>query len=817
MTDQAFKNIKANTQQFLIWRVEKMQVVAVPKPQYGQFYKGDSYIILSVKDGKKGLEAHIHFWLGKETSQDEAGVAAIKSVELDDFLGGSPVQHREVQGCESNRFMSYFKNGIKYNDGGFASGFNHVDHTFKKRLLHLKGKQHVRVTEVDMAWSSFNSGDVFILDLGQMVFVWNGKESSRTEKFKGLEQARHYRDERSKVNIVCVDEGEENDMAPNEVKMWDAHLPLAEKNVQPASAAGSDVSAEKSEAKILKLYRCTEEEGTLKVSEVKSGPLVKADLESCDSYIIDNGAAGIWAWIGKGSTKKEKSEAMRNALGFIKKKSYPNSTSVTRVIEGGEPTDFKCLFKSWPMPVATGKAYNNNRIAKTVQTKFDASTLHSNTALAAETQMVDDGSGKTEIWRVHDFDLQPICMKEIGQFYGGDCYVILYTYLVNGRENYIIYYWQGLKSSTDEKGTSALKAVELDDKLGGAAVQVRVVQGKEPNHFMSMFDGKMIIFSGGHAGWSGGPSSDGPGDSYMLQVRGTNMYNTKSIQVPMEAASLNSNDVFVVFTAKGATYIWCGKGSTGDEREAAKNVAGKRKREIIIVIEGQEKQAFWDAIGGKGEYISDKRLQDPESEHPPRLFQLSNASGQFKCEEIPDFIQQDCVTDDVMMLDVWESIYLWIGENARDEEKKAAETLAMEYVKTDPTERDPDTTIYRIKQGCEPPTFTGCFGTWDPDFFKKSLDYKEYGQQLASGNDAVVLVQENMNANGGENFEEMTKYPLADLQVNTEELPGGVDPKCKEMYLSADEFMKTFGMTYTEFLGKPLWKQHAMKKSAKLF
>jgi hypothetical protein len=35
-----------------------------------------------------------------------------------------------------------------------------------------------------MAWSSFNSGDVFILDLGQVVFVWNGKDSSRTERMK---------------------------------------------------------------------------------------------------------------------------------------------------------------------------------------------------------------------------------------------------------------------------------------------------------------------------------------------------------------------------------------------------------------------------------------------------------------------------------------------------------------------------------------------------------------------------------------------------------------------------------------------------------
>lgn len=35
--------------------------------------------------------------------------------------------------------------------------------------------------------------------------------------------------------------------------------------------------------------------------------------------------------------------------------------------------------------------------AKTVQTKFDAATLHSNTALAAETQMIDDGTGKVEV------------------------------------------------------------------------------------------------------------------------------------------------------------------------------------------------------------------------------------------------------------------------------------------------------------------------------------------------------------------------------------------------------------------------------------
>ncbi|ESO94636.1 hypothetical protein LOTGIDRAFT_227360 [Lottia gigantea] len=330
--------------------------------------------------------------------------------------------------------------------------------------------------------------------------------------------------------------------------------------------------------------------------------------------------------------------------------------------------------------------------------------------------MVDDGSGEVEVWRVQDFDLVAVDKVKNEQL----SYIFLAGKL--GINNYLIYFWLGAKSSADEQGTAALKAVEKDDELGGAAVQIRVVQNKEPPHFMSMFDGKMVVFSGGKAGWSGGNNNDGPGDKYMLQVRGMSKLNSKAVQVELRAASLNSNDVFVIFT-KTAVYIWAGKGCTGDEREMAKLVASRSPRQATMVFEGQEKDDFWKVLGGKEEYAHDKRLAAEDSTHPPRLFQLSNASGKFTCVAIPDFVQSDLVVEDVMLLDAWDTIYVWIGNEANKQEKDEATRVAIEYLKTDPSGRDEDTPILKIKQGFEPPSFTGFFGVWDRELWSVSHFY----------------------------------------------------------------------------------------------
>jgi hypothetical protein len=81
-----------------IWRIEKFEKTPVPQDLYGQFYAGDSYIILyTYKQGTK--EYIIYFWLGRNSSQDEKGAAALHAKNLDDELHGAATQVPALTWC----------------------------------------------------------------------------------------------------------------------------------------------------------------------------------------------------------------------------------------------------------------------------------------------------------------------------------------------------------------------------------------------------------------------------------------------------------------------------------------------------------------------------------------------------------------------------------------------------------------------------------------------------------------------------------------------------------------------------------------------
>jgi len=313
-----------------IWRIEKFQVKSWPTDQYGSFYDGDSYIVLNTykKEGGDALLFDVHFWLGNHTTQDEAGTAAYKTVELDDLLGGAPVQHREVQGYESDLFLSYFKNQIKILGGGVESGFNHVKpEEFKPRLLQLKGKKKIRVTQVDMTRDSLNSGDVFILDAGLQVFQWNGRKSGPQEKQRGAQLSNAIAGERrGRAKVMVLEESDKNP------EFWN-HLG-GQGAVKSADDGGDDSSVEATGQK--SLFHLSDATGNMTFQQVATGAQCKKSmLDSNDVFILDTGSEVI-AWIGKGASADEKKHALGFAQDYLVKYNRPSYLPICRVLEGAE-------------------------------------------------------------------------------------------------------------------------------------------------------------------------------------------------------------------------------------------------------------------------------------------------------------------------------------------------------------------------------------------------------------------------------------------------------------------------------------------------
>ena len=170
-----------------VWRIENFALNHIPQSQFGNFYNGDCYLVLSSKksgSGKplfslpvsyltsvQGLLYDLHFWIGSNSSQDEQGAAAALTTQMDDHLKGLPTQYRETEGYESKKFKTYFPGGILIKEGGVHSGFNHVevnDYTDIRRLLHVKGKKNVIAREVPLRFvpmtSSIRQHDVIMTE-----------------------------------------------------------------------------------------------------------------------------------------------------------------------------------------------------------------------------------------------------------------------------------------------------------------------------------------------------------------------------------------------------------------------------------------------------------------------------------------------------------------------------------------------------------------------------------------------------------------------------------------------------------------------------
>ncbi|KAJ6857100.1 villin-4-like [Populus alba x Populus x berolinensis] len=713
-----------------IWRIENFRPVPVPKSSHGKFFTGDSYVILQTTALKSGSLRHdIHYWLGKDTSQDEAGAAAIKTVELDAALGGRAVQYREVQGHETEKFLSYFKPCIIPQEGGVASGFKQAEAMeHQTHLFVCRGKHVVHVNEVPFARSSLNHDDIFILDTKSKIFQFNGSNSSIQERAKALEVVQYIKDtyHDGKCEVAAVEDGKL--MADAETgEFWGffgGFAPLPRKTTSDEDK--TDVSFP------TKLFHV--EKG--QAEPVEADSLTRELLDTNKCYILDCGVE-VFVWMGRNTSLDERKSASGAAEELVRAAERPNSR-IARVIEGFETVMFRSKFESWPQTTnVTVSEDGRGKVAALLRRQgVNVNGLLKTAPVKEEPQPYIDVTGNLQVWSVNDQEKILIPAANQSKFYSGGCYIFQYSYPGEDREEYLIGTWFGKKSVEEERASAISLASKMVESLKFLPAQARIFEGNEPIQFFSIFQ-SFIVFKGGHS--SGYkkyiaenelPDETCKEDGVALfRVQGSGPDNMQAIQVEPVASSLNSSYCYILHN-DSSVFTWSGNLTTSEDQELIERQLDliKPNMQSKPQKEGSESEQFWDLLGGKSEYPSQKLAREAESD--PHLFSCIFLKGNLKVSEIYNFTQDDLMTEDIFILDTHSEIFVWVGQQVDSKSKLQALSIGEKFLEHDflLKKSSGETPIYIVMEGSEPPFFTRFF-TWDSA--KSSMHGNSFQRKLA--------------------------------------------------------------------------------------
>ncbi|KAK2964708.1 putative Gelsolin [Blattamonas nauphoetae] len=789
-----------------IWRIEDFKPVLIPEAEYGKFQNGDSYIVLNGKLSRGNrISFEIFYWIGDKSTADEYGACAYKVVELSDALNGFVPQYRIVQNYESQAFLSLFPDGFEIIDGDVISGFKKTEVAgYTPKLYHLKGSRNVRVRRVDLASSNLNHGDCFVLDVADKLFIWNGNESSKKEKAKGIDVANRIRvqEKASSGDVILLEDGK-NDESEDAAEFWELLGPKSD--VKSAEEGGDDTAFEKEAESQIALYKLDSD-----FTEVAKAPLNAKLLQTEGIFLVSTGQE-VFVWVGRKAPLEQKKECMIAATQFLAKQRLPPHTLISRIAETSETQLFKECF--------AGKLVQQKQVI-TDRKKLTG---------AEQTIPRDLKEDQATVLVIKAGQGSPVPADHFGFFYEGESYVVGLQYRSKNLARSFVFMWQGKGSDQTQIGQSAYVCKDLAAKYP-LPMQVRLVQGKENADFLLTFPEGFVVRKGKMpADNSAATACPSVSLFKCTQAGGVG----RCFELDPVCSELNSRDSFFV-VADGKVLIWHGKNTNDIKREYAKKV-GARFGPISEIEEGSESEDFFALLGGRTEYA---QTDEVEIDLPdPRLFHCSDASGVFVCDELFNFNQDDLISDDVMILDAYDQIWVWIGLGCNENEIAKSMEVAEEYLEKKPDGREKDQVpVMQVKEGEEPETFTQHFPTWTKKDSSTYVDpyQKRLSQlQVETGGGRIMGLTALKSAprkEAGATAAAPSQGPSVQLK-STGKLPTesaapaptkapvdpANDPTKKEARLSDEEFQKTFGMDREAFYKQPKWKQDDQKKKHNLF
>ncbi|XP_004365476.2 hypothetical protein CAOG_00605 [Capsaspora owczarzaki ATCC 30864] len=736
-----------------------------------------------------------------------------------------------------------------------------------KALYVLKGKRRFRMIRVEPNIHQLTHAEVAILDGGAgEVFLWNGRDASKLVRAKGFEAAVRVKDKDcgGKVNIVTLDDQDDSDTRTRGSSDFWAALGVpsdmivdqkAKMLAAPIVAGADDDSAYDAILdKQIVLYRVnTDDNATsceLEVVNENGAPLGVEMLDSESCFILDSGSE-LYLWKGRKGSEAVRDIGLKHAEQVLLPQPAPGGskrpawTKALLVKENTEHTSFKDKFHNWAegMSIAPRQQTNIKRKDKTAYitgadvrkvSKVDIPALMEQEPRIPNWDWLinkDNGTGEVKIWHVTDKTRDELPESEHGHFFSNESYVVLYK-IAEKVDLYILYLWQGRDCSPLDKGASAMYAIEVDRQYG--APQVMIPQGKEHDHFVSVFNARpnrMVVHHGprsvNHILLPSGSREKQPGvhvRSYraLYQVRGLNRALARSVQFASPStAFLASNSCFVfVHGESSSVFVWRGKGSAKFEQSLAETVAesmvagakGHAKLAVVKVDEGSEPAEFELKSYANASHL--KRC--PESNHHLRAWLLSrnHASGVIALE-LDKLTQEDLLADAVILVDGLHELYAWCGAGVHIDDVLLGVNALRDYRDFTLSPKDPRATdrrksseAYVVFGGHEPAAFKALFYGWD-DSVSAKLNKDVTPRHSLS---AEVASLETM-------LQLFTKkiYPIAQLKVPAEKLPPGVDPRCLEEYISDADFEDLYQMKREAFLSNPEWKKVELRKKSGLF
>jgi gelsolin len=187
----------------------------------------------------------------------------------------------------------------------------------------------VDVLGAHRSWRSLDEGDVFVLDRGDKIFVWQGNKCAPMEKAKAAQMvndltiAKH-------VDVEVLSQAESRSKIVVDY-LGGKHLETGTVFECQSPIAGRDMTAQRSK----KLFRLSDAGGDMSFDLVKEGSGIgKEDLHGNDVFILHSGTI-VWVWEGKGASRAERAmwhRVVQRYIAHLEDKSLP----VGKVVQGNE-------------------------------------------------------------------------------------------------------------------------------------------------------------------------------------------------------------------------------------------------------------------------------------------------------------------------------------------------------------------------------------------------------------------------------------------------------------------------------------------------